>query len=107
SEDTQHEIDAEVRDLIGRCEKRAIEIITKHKPALERIRAVLMEKEVLEREEFEKLMAASEGAAAAAATAVPEPAASRPSAASASAREVIRESPCNFRPLPTDPTTGT
>jgi cell division protease FtsH len=78
SEDTQHEIDAEVRDLITRCEKRAIEIITKHKPALERIRAVLMEKEVLEREEFEKLMAESEAAPAAPPA---EPAASRPSAA--------------------------
>ena len=65
SEDTQHDIDAEVRDLISRCEKKAIDIVGKHRPELERIRALLMEKEVLEREEFEKLM--NEGAAAAAA----------------------------------------
>jgi len=57
SEDTQHVVDQEVRELISRCEKRAVEIITAHKPQLERIRGVLMEKEVLDREEFERLMA--------------------------------------------------
>jgi cell division protease FtsH len=56
SEDTQHDIDAEVREIIMRCEKRAVEIVEKHRDQLERIRAVLMEKEVLEREEFERLM---------------------------------------------------
>jgi cell division protease FtsH len=57
SEDTQHTVDGEVRELIQRCEKRAVEIIGAHRDQLERIRGVLMEKEVLEREEFEKLMA--------------------------------------------------
>jgi cell division protease FtsH len=57
SEDTQHSVDAEVRELITRCEKRAVEIITQHKGQLERIRGVLMEKEVLDRDEFERLMA--------------------------------------------------
>jgi cell division protease FtsH len=59
SEETQHVVDAEVRELIARCEKRAVEIITTHRDQLERIRAVLMEKEVLEREEFERLMASA------------------------------------------------
>src|SRR5207237_9613034 len=57
SDDTQRAVDDEVRGLISRCEKRAIEIIDAHRDQLERIRAVLMEKEVLEREEFERLMA--------------------------------------------------
>jgi cell division protease FtsH len=57
SEDTQNAVDGEVRELISNCEKRAVEIVSQHKAQLERIRAVLMEKEVLEREEFERLMA--------------------------------------------------
>jgi cell division protease FtsH len=64
SEETQHVVDAEVRELIARCEKRAVEIISTHRDQLERIRAVLMDKEVLEREEFERLMAASAPAVA-------------------------------------------
>jgi cell division protease FtsH len=56
-EETAQNVDAEVRELITRCEKRAVEIITAHKAQLERIRGVLMEKEVLDRDEFEKLMA--------------------------------------------------
>ena len=64
SEDTQHEVDAEVRELITRCERRAVEIIGRHRVELERIRGVLMEKEVLEREEFERLMTEAAPAAA-------------------------------------------
>jgi cell division protease FtsH len=64
SEETQHVVDAEVRELIARCEKRAVEIISAHRDQLERIRTVLMEKEVLEREEFERLMAAAPPVAA-------------------------------------------
>jgi cell division protease FtsH len=56
-EETQQSVDAEIRELVTRCEKRAVEIITQHKGQLERIRAVLMEKEVLDRDEFERLMA--------------------------------------------------
>jgi cell division protease FtsH len=62
SEETQHAIDAEVRELILRCEKRAMEVIAGHRGQLERVRAVLMEREVLEREEFERLMAEKEPA---------------------------------------------
>ena len=62
SEETQHAVDAEVREIISRCEKRAMDVIAGHRGQLERVRAVLMEREVLEREEFERLMAEKEPA---------------------------------------------
>jgi cell division protease FtsH len=69
SEDTQHTVDGELREVVARCEKRAMEIVATHRAQLERIRAVLMEKEVVERDEFERLMA--EGISAPAPTASP------------------------------------
>ena len=56
SESTQHAVDGEVRELVARCEKRALEVLTRHREKLDRIRRILVEKEVLEREEFERLM---------------------------------------------------
>ncbi len=59
SDATQKLVDAEVREAISECEARAIEILREHRPKLDHIRAILMDKEVIEREEFELLM--SEG----------------------------------------------
>ncbi len=56
SEETQTAIDDEVRDLVSRCEGRAIEILTRNRRALDRIREILIEKEIVEREDFERLM---------------------------------------------------
>ncbi len=56
-EETQQSVDSEVRELVSSCEKRAVEIIATHRGQLERIRSVLMEKETIDRDEFEKLMA--------------------------------------------------
>ncbi len=56
SEETQHVVDAEVKELITGAEKRALAILRDHRGKLDAIREVLMEKEVIEREEFETLM---------------------------------------------------
>jgi cell division protease FtsH len=69
SEPTQHAVDEEVRDIVSRCEVRAVELVGRHRPRLEQIRGVLMEKEVIEREEFERLM--SDGSAPAMPAAAP------------------------------------
>jgi len=57
SDETQAAIDDEVRELISGCEQRAIAILERQREKLDEIRGVLMEKEVIEREEFESLMA--------------------------------------------------
>jgi cell division protease FtsH len=57
SEPTQEVIDEEMREILHRCEKRAVDLVSRHRERLERVRTILMEKEVLEREEFERLMA--------------------------------------------------
>ncbi len=50
------DIDAEVHDIIMHAEKKATDIITKHRPLLNTIAQKLVEVETLEREEFEKLL---------------------------------------------------
>lgn len=50
------EIDAEVKSIIDRAEKKATDIITKHRPLLNAIAQKLVEVETLEREEFEKIL---------------------------------------------------
>jgi cell division protease FtsH len=60
SEDTQNAVDDEVRDLIAACEKRAIEILERERAKLDEIRSILIEKEIIEREEFEQLMGAAD-----------------------------------------------
>ena len=57
SEDTQNTVDTEVREMISGCEQRAIAILERQRDRLDKIRSVLMEKEVIERAEFESLMA--------------------------------------------------
>ncbi len=57
SEETQNAVDDEVRELILGCEQRAIAILKRQRAKLDEVRDVLMEKEVIEREQFEALMA--------------------------------------------------
>jgi ATP-dependent Zn protease len=56
SEDTQLAVDEEVRAILSSCETRAVDLVARNRDRLERVRGVLMEKEVVEREEFERLM---------------------------------------------------
>ena len=58
SEKISGEIDAEVKLIIDEAYAKALDIITTHRPLLDTISAVLIEKETLERDEFEKLLIA-------------------------------------------------
>ena len=58
SEKVSADIDAEVKDIIDSAHKRATEILTKHRKVLNAIAAELIEKETLERPEFEDLLRA-------------------------------------------------
>ena len=53
-------IDKEVANFINRAEVQAISILTKHKRLLDNIAKTLMEKETIEREEFELLVGKKE-----------------------------------------------
>ncbi|MEX2008070.1 MAG: ATP-dependent zinc metalloprotease FtsH [Candidatus Spechtbacterales bacterium] len=56
SEETAHSIDVEVRHFIDEAHKTAREILTSHKSKLKQIADYLIEKETIERKEFENLM---------------------------------------------------
>ncbi len=56
SEKAAAEIDAEVKKIIGEAYAKAEDIITTHRKALNAIAAQLVDKETIEREEFEKLL---------------------------------------------------
>ena len=56
SESVATEIDKEVKNFIGRAYEAAKKIISSRKKALEKIAKTLMEKETIEREEFESLI---------------------------------------------------
>ncbi len=56
SEETAKEIDAEVTKLMKDAERRARDVITKHKDALEAITKTLMEKETIEQADYEKII---------------------------------------------------
>ena len=58
SEKVSAEIDAEVRKIIGDAYKRAEDIIVGHRPLLNAIAAVLVEKETIERDDFEHILVA-------------------------------------------------
>ena len=58
SEKISSEIDAEVKKIIDEAYKKAYDIITTHRTLLNTIAAELIEKETIEREEFEKLLIA-------------------------------------------------
>ncbi len=56
SEQTQREIDMEVRKILDKAYQDAETVINKHSGKLEKIANALMEKETLEREEIEKIV---------------------------------------------------
>jgi len=57
SEETARVIDAEVKKLLDDAYSRAEEVIVLKRPKLEEIAKILIEKETIEREEFDKVMA--------------------------------------------------
>lgn len=59
SEEVAAKIDAEVSRIIDEAKKRAKKIITEHRTALDAIAQELIEKETIEREEFEKILIAN------------------------------------------------
>ncbi len=58
SERVGAEIDGEVSRIISEAMKKANDILTKHRPALDTLAAKLIEVETIEREEYEKLITA-------------------------------------------------
>jgi len=56
SDEVASAIDHEIRSIVDQCYHRAEEIIKERRPAMDRIVAVLLEKETLEREEFKALL---------------------------------------------------
>jgi cell division protease FtsH len=59
SEKVAAEIDAEVAHIIDEAKSRAAKVITEHRGALDAIAKELMEKETVERAEFEKILIAN------------------------------------------------
>jgi cell division protease FtsH len=55
SDEVAAKIDAEVRDIIDRAYQRAKDALTSHREVLDRLAALLIEKETIEGEEFEML----------------------------------------------------
>ncbi len=55
SESTSKVIDDEVKSIIDRCHEQATKILTDHRDVLDRLAALLIEKERITREEFEAL----------------------------------------------------
>lgn len=60
SESKRAEIDAEVKRIVNACEKTTMEILTKERKVMDRVVVALMEKESLERDEFEKIVGVTE-----------------------------------------------
>ena len=56
SEEIAYAIDKEVKAIIDECYERAKEILTEHRDLLDKIANVLLEREVLDAEEFDKLV---------------------------------------------------
>ncbi len=56
SEEVAKEVDAEVSKIMNNAFKKAKEILAKHREALDKIANTLVEKETIEREEFEKII---------------------------------------------------
>jgi len=76
SEEIAYEIDKEVRRIIDECYTRAKQILEAHRDKLEVVARALLEKESLDAEELERLLAGQplEPEPAAAQTAAPQPA---------------------------------
>ena len=56
SEAVAAKIDSEITKFIHKAHERAKEVLTKHRAKLDEIAKVLIERETIEREEFEKMM---------------------------------------------------
>jgi len=56
SDDVASAIDHEIRSIVDQCYHRAEEVLQERRPGMDRIVAVLLEKETLEREEFKALL---------------------------------------------------
>ena len=56
SDETAREIDVEISKIMNNANKKAKEILIKYKDALEKIAKILIEKETIERDEFEKII---------------------------------------------------
>lgn len=59
SEKTAENIDAEIKKLVDSCYQKAKDVIIENRDILDKISNVLLEKETIEREEFEKLIVKS------------------------------------------------
>jgi cell division protease FtsH len=78
SEETAREIDLEVKRIIDRAHGRAKDLLSENRPTLERMAKRLLEAEVIDREELDRIMKESTApapAAPAAASGTPKPAA--------------------------------
>jgi cell division protease FtsH len=62
SEDTATQIDNEVRALVDEAYQRAVDILKEHKAIVEILKDYLLDKEVIEADEFDKLFAGVKGA---------------------------------------------
>ena len=58
SEAVAEKIDKEIEAILRGAEKRATEIVTRRKDMLQKIAKILVEKETIEREEYEKIIGA-------------------------------------------------
>jgi cell division protease FtsH len=56
SEKVAEKIDKEVEKIVKECQKKAIEVLKRKKKLLEKVAQKLIEKETIEREEFEKII---------------------------------------------------
>jgi cell division protease FtsH len=56
SEDVAKEVDAEISKIMNNALKKAKEILVKHREALDKVAKILIEKETIERDEFEKII---------------------------------------------------
>lgn len=57
SDDTAHMIDEEVRSIVQKAYKEALDLLGKHRVKLDELTKMLLEKEVVEGEDFDKLFA--------------------------------------------------
>ena len=99
SETIAVEIDKEVRSIIDGCYERSRQILLENRTKMDEIVRVLLEKEMLERDDFLALMEGAKAPAAAAPPASPQAPPSESSEAAASSPEKPRRLP-NLRPEP-------
>ncbi len=99
SETIAVEIDKEVRSIIDECYERSRQILTENRVKMDEIVRVLLEKEMLEREDFLALMEGAKAPQVAAPPAAPQTPPSEGNAPAASLPEKPRRLP-NLRPEP-------